>query len=258
MSRSHYTWHLVSKVASKVFLIVSSSSSKVADIEMILKARQNDYTVYSASDAPSAFVKMKNVLPNVVVADIEHIKVKGSTFVDTLLHTTAFKTVAIVMLQPPPEQEAYLDEIAIGRVQFLGTADSLDEQLQRCLQTALAYSMTDEESAIRMRFAKADEVIIKKGDKADFVFILKRGRLLAYHSEGGDEMPLGTIDEGEFVGEMAIINGEPRSANVKALVDSELIEIPVGTFESVLYQRPAWAKGMMRTLSKRLKSANQG
>ncbi|MBL7688606.1 MAG: Crp/Fnr family transcriptional regulator, partial [Bdellovibrionaceae bacterium] len=61
----------------------------------------------------------------------------------------------------------------------------------------------------------------------------------------------------EFVGEMAHINQEPRSASVKALEDCELIEIPNGSLDLVLFSKPAWAQALMRTLSRRLKRINE-
>ena len=40
---------------------------------------------------------------------------------------------------------------------------------------------------------------------------------------------------------------------MEAVLDSELIEIPVTSFERILYTRPAWIKKLLETLSKRLK-----
>jgi CRP/FNR family cyclic AMP-dependent transcriptional regulator len=44
---------------------------------------------------------------------------------------------------------------------------------------------------------------------------------------------------------------------VKALSDCELIEIPIGTLDTVLFSKPAWARALMMTLSKRLKRSNE-
>jgi CRP-like cAMP-binding protein len=55
---------------------------------------------------------------------------------------------------------------------------------------------------------------------------------------------------------MAYINGEPRSANVKATKDCELVEIPIHLLDHVLFMKPAWAKALMKTLSRRIKNAN--
>ncbi len=86
---------------------------------------------------------------------------------------------------------------------------------------------------------------------------MRSGRLIAIAHHGAAEArELGIVETGEFVGEMAYINGEPRSATVKALDLCELIEIPVHLLDHVLFTKPAWAKALMKTLSKRVKAAN--
>jgi CRP/FNR family cyclic AMP-dependent transcriptional regulator len=75
--------------------------------------------------------------------------------------------------------------------------------------------------------------------------------------EGGEPILLGMVQPGEFVGEMSYINGENRSADVISDLSAELIEIPFDRLDRVLFQKPAWSKALMRTLSKRLKAANK-
>jgi CRP-like cAMP-binding protein len=101
-----------------------------------------------------------------------------------------------------------------------------------------------------------NEFLFKEGEIAKHVFIVKRGRLRAMKGRGEKQITLGEIGAGEFVGEMAHINHEPRSASVQALEDCELIEIPFGSLDMVLFSRPAWSQALVLTLSKRLKSTN--
>jgi CRP-like cAMP-binding protein len=68
---------------------------------------------------------------------------------------------------------------------------------------------------------------------------------------------LGNVESGEFVGEMAYINNEPRSATIEATSNAQLIEVPIELVDKILYKRPAWSKALMQTLSKRLKNANK-
>jgi CRP/FNR family cyclic AMP-dependent transcriptional regulator len=56
---------------------------------------------------------------------------------------------------------------------------------------------------------------------------------------------------------MAYINKEPRSACIEALTDAQLIEVPIGLVDKILYKRPAWSRALLQTLSKRLKNANK-
>ena len=85
---------------------------------------------------------------------------------------------------------------------------------------------------------------------------MKSGELTATKEGSNQNVTLGKIKAGEFVGEMAHINNETRSATVQANCDCELIEIPMGTLDLVLFSKPMWAKALVATLSKRLKASN--
>ena len=80
--------------------------------------------------------------------------------------------------------------------------------------------------------------------------------MVALKKNKDKEVLLGTIRPGEFVGEMAHINNENRTATVRAISDCELIEIPNGTLDLVLFSKPVWARALVSTLSKRLKMSN--
>lgn len=80
---------------------------------------------------------------------------------------------------------------------------------------------------------------------------------MAWKSKNGQRVDLGKIKAGEFVGEMAHINKEPRSATVTAVTDCELIEIPFGSLDPILFSKPSWSKALFVTLSKRLKLTSE-
>ena len=87
--------------------------------------------------------------------------------------------------------------------------------------------------------------------------ILKSGQLQAFNTIDEQKVILGNVEIGEFVGEMAYINNEPRSAYIEALSDAQLIEVPIELVDKILFTRPAWSKSLMQTLSRRLKNANR-
>lgn len=241
----------------KIFLIVASQRSKCEEIEKIIKQRIPTATIYSAADAPSALVKISNAVPNIIVTELDNLKTPGTTFVETLLRDRGLKETAIIIAQALPLKESYLDEIALGRIQFLESEEQiLEDQLVSCLYRALEFAVNGENINFRSRFLTERDVLLTAGEKGKFVYILLRGEMQAFNTVDGNDVVLGKINEGEFVGEMAFVNGEPRSASVRALSECELIEIPMGTFERVLYLRPAWAKSLVLTLSRRLKAAN--
>jgi CRP-like cAMP-binding protein len=159
----------------------------------------------------------------------------------------------MILMCDIPEDDRLVDEVVKGRVQFLnfkapGNALLLEQATARCLN----YVTHGDKSEFHVRFLASEEALMREGEKADNVYLLKKGRMRAMRKEH----VLGHVEVGEFVGEMAYINGEPRSADVIADLPCELIEIPVQCLDHVLFQKPAWSKALMRTLSRRLKTAN--
>ena len=86
---------------------------------------------------------------------------------------------------------------------------------------------------------------------------MKRGKLKVFLTIKGQRQQVGTVLPGEFVGEMAHITGEPRSADVEAVEETDLVEIPLGTLDNLLFSKPTWSKALMKTLARRLRDANK-
>ena len=158
-------------------------------------------------------------------------------------------------MAPIPDSEHFVDDVVAGEVQFF--TDYADpERLEKCLMRGLNYYFHGDKDEFHLRFLASSDVLMREGDKADNCYLVKKGKLKAVRHVDGRQVFLGFIGIGEFVGEMAYINGEPRSADVLAETASELIEIPFERLDHVLFQKPLWSKALMRTLSKRLKTAN--
>jgi CRP-like cAMP-binding protein len=73
----------------------------------------------------------------------------------------------------------------------------------------------------------------------------------------GQEVILGDLGPGEVFGEMAAIDGAPRSANVTALHPSRLCRMPAAAFLEVALRSPAIGLRVMRTLTTRLRLQDQ-
>jgi membrane protein len=95
------------------------------------------------------------------------------------------------------------------------------------------------------------EVLFHQGDEPAHVFYVMRGNLSAIV----DERVVGTIAEGEVLGETAYITGEMRNATVRAEDTCILIVIPFEVFGELLKDNLELSRRMMQTLCKRLKRA---
>ena len=64
---------------------------------------------------------------------------------------------------------------------------------------------------------ESSQLIFEEGDSGDHLFIIIEGQVRVFHKEDGEETPISTLEKGAFFGEMALIDGRPRSASVKTL-----------------------------------------
>lgn len=100
------------------------------------------------------------------------------------------------------------------------------------------------------------EFLMREGGVSDHFYVVVSGRLqvLAPGSES-DPQIVGEVIEGEPVGELGVITGDPRSASVIAARDTELIEFSKSEFEALVADFPSVQRWMTRLLVYRLKGA---
>lgn len=240
--------------SKKIFLVATPHSDVNHHLENAIKSHVQGAKVFTAMDGIEALRKSENVPPHVVILDHQLPKLGAHDLTKKFLQKK--DRTAVIVLSPTADEEEFLDEVVTGQVQFLsgvGKAGIFNNHVTRALNWVFNNSGTH----YRLRFLSAQEHLIKEGERGDYVYILKSGELKAYKMDGEREVYLGTIQPGEFVGEMAYINGEARTASVVSLVDCELIEIPSEILDAVLFSKPAWSKALLKTLSKRLKSSNE-
>ncbi len=237
----------------KVLLALQDSSLLKAMSHNVKEFVKNTAT-YTAADGMTALAKMENDPPAVVIADFELAKMSGQQLAEKIFQDKNAAHTAVILIGNPPQEEWCLDEIVTGRLQFIEPSQ-IKENFLRTITKAINYSLRQHPAEFYIRLLSRGDVLIQEGDKADFIYFVKHGQLQAFKGPVGKEQVLGQIAVGEFVGEMAYINSEPRVASVIAVTECELIEVPIGTFERVLYQRPAWSKALIQTLSRRVKQS---
>lgn len=236
----------------RIFLVATSNIELNTQLEEAIKSHVAGATVFTATDGVEALRKSENVPPHVVIVDFQIPKINAVELTKKILDRK--DRMAVIILSPSIDEQLFMDEVVTGQVQFLsgtGKVSIFNSMVTRSLN----WVSHEDKSIYHLRFLSPNELLIKEGESADYVYILKSGELKAYKRDGNDEILLGKIMPGEFVGEMAYINGEVRSANVTSLTDCELIEIPSASLDAVLFSRPAWSKALLKTLSKRLKTS---
>ena len=98
------------------------------------------------------------------------------------------------------------------------------------------------------------EIVIREGTAADTFYIIQKGKVaITKKFEDGEEMVLAVQYEGDFFGEMALLDQGPRSASAVALEPTVLLEISRADFAILLKKAPLLAYAMMREQSTRLR-----
>ncbi len=97
------------------------------------------------------------------------------------------------------------------------------------------------------------EVIAYQGEQGDVMFVIVSGEVRVCIEKDGKEMEVARRRSGEFVGELAIVNREPRNATLIASGDVRALCIDQKSFEGLMRERPEVSLVIIHVLSKRLK-----
>ena len=103
-----------------------------------------------------------------------------------------------------------------------------------------------------------NSVILFEDDPGDALFVVASGQVkVVLIGEDGREVILSVLGEGQFFGEMSLIDDEPRSAHVIAMEDSNLVVLRREDFEAILLQTPVIAVALLKELTRRLRQADE-
>ena len=100
----------------------------------------------------------------------------------------------------------------------------------------------------------AGELLIREGDPGDSMYVVTSGELEVTKRAGTSELPLARVGPGAIQGEMAALEGRPRTASVRAVTDAEVIRIPREGLLALLDSGPEAAIALLRTVLERLRS----
>jgi len=97
--------------------------------------------------------------------------------------------------------------------------------------------------------------LFAQGDSGSGLYIIKSGKVSVSQtgSDGGAEKEINTVGAGEALGEMALLDDQPRSATVTAVEDVTALLLPVWEFRGVLKAHPDIALKLLAALSRRLR-----
>ena len=103
------------------------------------------------------------------------------------------------------------------------------------------------------------ERLMKQGDKADSLFVILTGKVnvVREHPDLATPVHLATLGPGDVVGEMGLLDGDPRSATVAAADATIVMEVPQNALSLIVAEHPDVYGALVKVLSKRLRATNE-
>ena len=132
------------------------------------------------------------------------------------------------------------------------------------LRSVPLFASLDDEAAGELRNLLSDETVpqntrlFKQGDKGDAMYLIESGRVrISIRDHDKQELTLAELAQGDFFGEMAIIDGRQRSADAEVIEDAQLAILSRDAFLSFVRTNPDVALKMLSALTDRLRRTDE-
>ena len=113
------------------------------------------------------------------------------------------------------------------------------------------------EAVVKRRYKRGEE-IVEQGKKSNFLAIVLTGRARVITQDSrGREVILATMNPGDYVGEMSLIDNQPHSATVRAEVQTDVLILGRAEFARCLPENTSMAYAVMKGLVQRLRQADR-
>jgi CRP/FNR family cyclic AMP-dependent transcriptional regulator len=100
------------------------------------------------------------------------------------------------------------------------------------------------------------DVLFREGETGEVMFVIQSGSVRITKDVAGEPKSLAVLGPGEFLGEMAILNGKPRTATATVMETTRCLLIEAKTLESMVARNAEIALRLIKKLAKRLDSAD--
>jgi CRP/FNR family cyclic AMP-dependent transcriptional regulator len=143
-------------------------------------------------------------------------------------------------------------------------SDTKTEMTLEALRSVPLFASLDDKMATELRsLLTANQVaggtqLFHKGESGDAMYLIERGRVrISIEDEDGKEVTLAELAQGDFFGEMALIDGRQRSADAKVFEDARLAVLSRPAFLSFVRSSPDVALEMLAALTDRLRRTDE-
>ena len=126
------------------------------------------------------------------------------------------------------------------------------------------FASLDDNAAVELRNLLSDKVVpqntrlFRQGDKGDAMYLIESGRVrISIRDDDEHELTLAELAQGDFFGEMSIIDGRQRSADARVIEDARLAVLSREAFLSFVRTNPHVALEMLSALTDRLRRTDE-
>lgn len=107
------------------------------------------------------------------------------------------------------------------------------------------------------RTLEAGDVVFRQGDKGNELYVIQAGMVEISRGQGDRRTVMATLRQGDFFGEMSVLESMPRDADATAVTRTDLLVITQGGLLIRLRRDPTFAVEMLHKLSGRIRTLNQ-
>ncbi len=111
-------------------------------------------------------------------------------------------------------------------------------------------------SFVERKVFYAGDVIFREGSSGDCAYLTERGEIRVTKGQPGSEVQLGTLRAGALLGEMAMIDSQPRMATATAVVETTVTLVTRSMFERKMELADPFLRALLRVLVRTLREVS--
>lgn len=234
-------------------LVLEHNEDKLELMSEALSAQE--HTVIKSVKGQEARLKFQNQEFDFLVLDIDAKGYTALEFVQGIRSKEATKSVKdrVPILLIGNDSDELIAFSDIDNIQTLEKPFAIEDFTKK----VLTFNKKSKISADNTKKVSEGEYLITEGSNNSVMYWILSGEFMITKLNAEDKnVIIGEAKTGELIGEMSFLDNLPRSASVKAKVDSEVLVIPHKKFMDTLDSQPRWFKSLMQTLSSRLRDAD--
>lgn len=257
-------------MSEKILVIEDQEDVRENIVELL---ELSNYEVASASDGKEGVKKALDAPPDLILCDIMMPGMDGYEVLYLLTKNPTTSALPFIFLTAKAEKQDFRKGMSMGADDYItkpfeemDLLGAIERRLNKYKEISRAtgiselatiaakhQSLDDLEKDRKTRVFKKKDVIYREGDFGSYVYKIITGKVKTYHiNEDGKEFIKDLLKQGDFVGELAMIQDQPRSEFAEALEETELLLIPRDDFQKLIFGNREVSSKFIKMIAKDL------